>query len=302
MLEVSGLTKSFATADGAVQAIDGVSFEVAEGNATRCLARAAAARPPRCAAWPASSEPTRGAIEIGGDVVSDPRRHLRAGARAPDRHGVPVLRDLAASRCVRERRLSAARAAPARRAPEIDGPVMDVLHPGGHGRWRAAPRRGSPAASSSAWRSRAPSCAGRACCCSTSPARTSTRGCASDAERTVDADPRRSASRRCSSRTTRSRRSRSPATGRGDARGHIVQEGAPARSTRGRMTFLSRDFSALPTFRRGKNRGGRRRRCRARYPRCRRTCPDGEDRSRGGYRRRYRPASGKLADSRQSPV
>ena len=94
----------------------------------------------------------------------------RAGRAARRRHGVPVLRDLAAHDGGGERRLPAH----GDEAPEI---FARRDRGGGRARrWRSsispasriARRRGCPAASSSAWRSRARSCTSRGCCCSTS--------------------------------------------------------------------------------------------------------------------------------------
>ena len=82
--------------------------------------------------------------------------HLRADARARDRHGVPVLRDLAAFRRVRERRLSAAGAAAAPGPPARSRRASWTCSRwSAWPTWRAARRRGSPAGSSSASRSRA---------------------------------------------------------------------------------------------------------------------------------------------------
>ena len=58
---------------------------------------------------------TGGRISIGNEIVSDAARGpIRAAGAPPARHGVPVLRDLAAYDGVRERRLSAAHAPRAR--------------------------------------------------------------------------------------------------------------------------------------------------------------------------------------------
>ena len=62
------------------------------------------------------------------------------------------------------------------------------------------------AASGSAWRSDARSCASRRCSCSTSRCRTSTRSCAARCGARSRASTRTAARRRCTSRTIRSRR------------------------------------------------------------------------------------------------
>ena len=71
MLEVRGLAKSFVTAEGAVKAVDDVASRSRKPNAARCLAPADAARPQfwRCVAGLERAD--RGAISIGGRVVSD---------------------------------------------------------------------------------------------------------------------------------------------------------------------------------------------------------------------------------------
>ena len=141
-------------------------------------ARPAAARPRRCAWSRGWSRTAPGASRIGDARCQRRRRRfLRAAGPAPARHGVPVLRDLAAHDGVRQRRLSAAGAPPPagrdQGARDEDAAAWS--------RCRALPsarRRRSPAASSSASRSRARWCSSRRCCCSTSRCRTSTPGCA----------------------------------------------------------------------------------------------------------------------------
>ena len=67
-------------------------------------------------ASPAWRRPTAGASRRWPTVVRSSQARLRAGRRARHRHGVPVLRDLAAHDGVRERRLPAAGRASIRRA------------------------------------------------------------------------------------------------------------------------------------------------------------------------------------------
>ncbi len=94
-------------------------------------------------------------------------RRFRAAAPAQSRHGVPVLRDLAAHDGDRERRLCA-------RGPRHHQGRAQAAGHGGARDGASSPtsptgrRRGSRAASSSASRSRAPWWDGRRCCCSTS--------------------------------------------------------------------------------------------------------------------------------------
>ena len=104
---------------------------------------------------------------------------VRGAEPARLRHGVPVLRHLAAHERVPERRLSARsrrpRATRARRSATTScacsPPCSSTTSP-------IARRPSSPAASSSAWRSRARWRCSRRCSCSTSRCRTSTRSCA----------------------------------------------------------------------------------------------------------------------------
>ena len=72
--------------------------------------------------------------------------------------------------------------------------------------WRNAIRPSCPAASSSAWRSRARSWSSRRCCCSTSRCRTSTPTCARRCASRSAGCTTSSASPRSTSRTTRPRR------------------------------------------------------------------------------------------------
>ena len=105
-------------------------------------------------------------------VRSPPRRIFVPPNQRGARHGVPVLRDLAAHDGVRERRVSArvgsgiadARDRAARSSACSTSSQLDRLR-------RPAGDAAVAAASSSAWRSRAPSWASRTCCCSTSRCR-----------------------------------------------------------------------------------------------------------------------------------
>ena len=107
------------------------------------------------------------------------------GAESPRvRHGVPVLRDLAAHDGVRERRVSARSRRPEYSLTQVRENVMRVLTACSSTSWRIVRRPSFPAASSSVSRSRAPLSWSRRCCCSTSRCRTSTpsfaSGCASN--------------------------------------------------------------------------------------------------------------------------
>ena len=78
------------------------------GESWCCSALPAAARPRPCGASPGSSIPTAGRITSAGGGLFACRRRASAGAVAQYRHGVPVLRDLAAHDGARQCRLSAA--------------------------------------------------------------------------------------------------------------------------------------------------------------------------------------------------
>ena len=83
MLTVSSLAKSFATADGEVRAVDGVSFSVPEAQCYVLLGPSGCGKTTilRCVAG--LEQANRGVIAIGGRVVSDVAKGLF----------VPVLRD-----------------------------------------------------------------------------------------------------------------------------------------------------------------------------------------------------------------
>ncbi len=71
MLKVTGLVKSFATAEGEARAVDGVEFTVAEGKCYALLGPSGCGKTTtlRCVAGLEHAD--RGRIEIGGQVVSD---------------------------------------------------------------------------------------------------------------------------------------------------------------------------------------------------------------------------------------
>ena len=131
-----------------------------------------------------------------------PGRHRRQALPAAGQHGVPELRAVPAPGHLRERRV---RPAPSRHARTSSGR--------GGGRsswcswrtWPAASPASSPAASSSAspWPGR--SSTGRRCCCSTSRSARSTSSCAGRCRSSSSGSRPRSASRSCTSRTTRRR-------------------------------------------------------------------------------------------------
>ncbi len=105
------------------------------------------------------------------------RRHAARGERARRQHGVPVVRAVSAHDGAAERLLRAA-VDVLRQGEGARARAREARDAGPRRARRAACRRSSPAASSSASRWRARWCSSRPCCCSTSRCRTSTRSCA----------------------------------------------------------------------------------------------------------------------------
>ena len=86
---------------------------------SRCSARTAPARPPRCGRWPACCRSTAGTSPLDGDDLDDRRPARLVPHRAPaDRRGLPGLPALPAPQRPGQRRV---RPAPPRRRP-ADGP------------------------------------------------------------------------------------------------------------------------------------------------------------------------------------
>jgi iron(III) transport system ATP-binding protein len=82
MLTVKGLAKSFPTGEGAVRAVDGVSFSVAQGQCYALLGPSGCGKTTilRCVAGLDRGE--RGSIAIGGRVVSDAGRFVPVHERS----------------------------------------------------------------------------------------------------------------------------------------------------------------------------------------------------------------------------
>ena len=104
-IRVDGLSKRF----GDKLVIDDVSFVAADGEFVSLLGPSGCGKTTTLRCVAGLEAPDAGRIEIGGRVVFDAAQG-RVGAAAPaqPRHGVPVLRHLAAPERVRERRLPAA--------------------------------------------------------------------------------------------------------------------------------------------------------------------------------------------------
>jgi iron(III) transport system ATP-binding protein len=71
MLKVTGLSKSFALSDGAVPAVDDVSFEIADAQCYALLGPSGCGKTTALRCVAGLEQPERGRIEIGGHVVSD---------------------------------------------------------------------------------------------------------------------------------------------------------------------------------------------------------------------------------------
>ena len=106
--------------------MDGVSFDVPAGEIVVLLGPRAAARPRPCAASPASTSDRRAHLDRRPRRLGARARRARAAARARHRHGVPVLRGLAAHDGAPERGLSA-EASAQRRGGDINAKVDETL-------------------------------------------------------------------------------------------------------------------------------------------------------------------------------
>ena len=189
-----------------VAAVDRLSLDVGAGRIGCLLGPSGSGKTTVLRLIAGFERPDAGEVLAGGELLVGPGT-LGAARAAAHRHGVPGLRAVPAPRRLRRTSLSAcatrtrARAAGARRNCWSSSASRPR---------RAACRTSSRAASSSASRSHARSRRGRGSCCSTSRSRTSTPTCAWSLRSSCARRWRRKARRRCSSRTTSARRSRSP--------------------------------------------------------------------------------------------
>jgi iron(III) transport system ATP-binding protein len=71
MLKVTGLAKSFAMSEGAVRAVDDVSFEIADAQCYALLGPSGCGKTTALRCVAGLEQPDHGRIEIGGHVVSD---------------------------------------------------------------------------------------------------------------------------------------------------------------------------------------------------------------------------------------
>ena len=183
MLQVENLKKQYVSFEGRPGGgVLGVTFDIAERELFTLLGPSGCGKTTTLRAIAGLETPDTGRIVLDGKEMFNSKTGTECRALRPrHRHGVPVLRHLAAYERVRERGLSVARVAHAAAAEARDRKEGDgrARHGGPRRLRQAARRRSSRAASSSAWRSRAPSRASRGSCCSTSRCPIWTRNCAS---------------------------------------------------------------------------------------------------------------------------
>ena len=206
----------------------------------------------------------------GRDPDRRPRRERRAAEGPRHRDGLPELRPLSAHDRLREHGLRPASCGMCRKA-EIDARVQEAAEILGLERPAdAQAARSSPAASASAWRWAAPSCASRRCSCSTSRSRTSTPSCGSQMRAEIS-------SACTSARRHDDLRDARPGGGDDDGRPHRGMNGRDASAGRGAAGGLRppgepvrrgvhRHPADEPTARRGRRRAYHRGRFRHRSP------------------------------------
>ena len=109
MLSVKSLHTDYAAAGGAVvNAVQDVSFDVPDGELFTLLGPSGCGKTTTLRSIAGLERPRSGSIALDGRVVySSDARHFRRAQPAQFRHGVPVLRHLAAYERVQERGVSA---------------------------------------------------------------------------------------------------------------------------------------------------------------------------------------------------
>jgi iron(III) transport system ATP-binding protein len=80
MLSVRGLTKTYATADGRFQALNGIDFEIPAGGFHTLLGESGCGKSTTLRCVAGLEEPDSGSIAIGGEVVTDTARGLHTPA------------------------------------------------------------------------------------------------------------------------------------------------------------------------------------------------------------------------------
>ena len=97
MIKLTGLTKRYPGRSVTANAVDGIDLDIPEGKLVTLLGPSGCGKTTTLRLIAGLERADQGVIEIGGQVVSDPARGVFVGAApAPDRHRVPVVRDLAA--------------------------------------------------------------------------------------------------------------------------------------------------------------------------------------------------------------
>jgi iron(III) transport system ATP-binding protein len=80
MLTVRGLTKTYATADGAFQALKGIDFDVPQGGFYTLLGESGCGKSTTLRCVAGLEEPDGGSIAIGGQMVTDIERGTQVPA------------------------------------------------------------------------------------------------------------------------------------------------------------------------------------------------------------------------------
>ena len=194
------LTRRF----GALTALDELDLDVEAGEMVALLGPSGCGKTTALRLLGGFDRPDGGRVIVGGrDVTNVPANRRDMGMVFQAYSLFPNMTRAA------QRRVRAAHAQDARGEADARAPRRCSASSASATTPATTPTR-CRAASSSASRSRARSRSSRACCCSTSRSPRWTRACAASCASRSAASSRSSASRRCSSPTTRPRRSRSP--------------------------------------------------------------------------------------------
>ena len=200
MVELDHLSKNF----GAELAVNDVNLAVKQGEFVTLLGPSGCGKTTTLRCIAGLERPDGGEIRIGGDVVAAPERGIYLN---PEERNIGMVFQSYAVWPHMTVFDNVAYGLRVRRAPP---PALSSSAPCGRSNWwawRISPTAmppSFPAASGSAWRSRAPSSTSRGSCCSTSRCPISTPSCASRCGSNWSGCSRRSASPRSMSRTTKS--------------------------------------------------------------------------------------------------